>query len=173
MAETADFRIVNDYVLTLTDGTGTPKSYVVRVEPGVGTIKLVPEAYGETQVKTNAGAFVGQPRKTSQMRHAEVQVGKARILDPGVNTSEAVLYDILRTIGYVLSTWTTTETGGDLRAYTVTLAAVARTGGATGITHTLADGWIVQESVDIEHTEEGVFASFTIRANAVTDARVT
>jgi hypothetical protein len=172
MAETGDFRIVNDYVLAVADGAGTPKTYTITVEPGVGSVKVQPEAYGETQMKTTAGAMVGQPRKTSQTRHAEFQVGKARIKDPGINTSEAVLYDLLRTLGYVSSTWTTTEAGGDLRAYTATLSAAARTSGATGITHTITDAWIVQESVDIEHTEEGVFASFTLRGNALTDARV-
>jgi hypothetical protein len=172
MAETSDFRIVNDYVLKVADGAGSPKEYIITVEPGVGTVKVQPEAYGETQMKTSAGAMVGQPRKTSQMRHAEFQVTNARIKDPGVNTSEAVLYDLLRTLGYVSTTWTTTEAGGDLRAYSATLAAANRTSGATGITHTIADAWIVQESVDLTHSEEGVFASFTLRGNALVDTRV-
>jgi hypothetical protein len=82
------------------------------------------------------------------------------------------LYDLLRTLGYVSASWVTTEAGGDLRAYSATLSAANRSGGATGITHTIADAWIVQESVDLTHSEEGVFASFTLRGNALVDTRV-
>lgn len=171
MAETTDFGVVQDYVLTFADGAGTPKTYAVQVEPGVGSIKLQTVAFGETQMMTSAGVYTGQPRKTVQTRHAEIQVSKARVKDRGANTTEAVLTDILEELGYVLSTWTSTETPADRRAYTVTLAAQARSGGVAAVTHTMTDAWIVHESVDYEHTVEGVFASFTIRANSVTTTR--
>lgn len=171
MAETADFGTVVDYVLTLADGAGTPKTYVLRVEPGVGSIKPQEPAWGETQAMSNAGAFVGQPRKTVQTRHAEFQISKARVLDRGANTTEAVLYDVVMELGYVLASWTSTETPADRRAYTATLAAQARSGGVAAVTRTISDAWIVEESIDHEVLVEGEFLSFTIRGNTMTTTR--
>ena len=171
MAETTDFGVVTDYVLTLADGAGTPKTYAVHVEPGVGSITLQTPAYGETQMMTSAGVMTGQLRKTVQTRHAEIQISKARIKDRGINSSEGVLFDILEETGYVGSTWTSTETPADRRAYTVTLAAQARSGGVAAVTHTMTDAWIVHESIAYEHTVEGVFATFVIRANSLTTTR--
>lgn len=171
MAETSDFGLVTDYVLTLTDGSGTPKTYVIQVEPGVGSIKPQDAARGETQMMTTGGAYTGVPRETVQTRHAELQVSKARIKDRGANTSEAVLYDVLRGIGYVAASWTSTTTPSDRKTFIVTLAAVARSGGVAAVTRTISHGWVVDESVDHELTPEGEFISFTIRGNTMTTTR--
>lgn len=173
MAETTDFRIQNDFTLTVADDSGTPKTYSFRIEPGVGSVKVQAEAFADVQQMTSAGVMTGIPRKGTQARHAEFQVSKARVNDPGVNAAEAVAIDIAGNDGYFASTWVSTVLGVDRKAMDATYTAAARSGGATGITYTIADAWIVEESVDEEHTPEGLFVSFVIRGNAMTRTRVT
>ena len=71
------------------------------------------------------------------------------------------------------STWVSTVTGADRKTMDATYNAAARTRGATGITYTIADAWVVEESVEEEHTPEGLFVSFVIRGNSMTRTRVT
>ena len=96
-----------------------------------------------------------------------------RLQDPGGNTSEAVAYDLAEVLGYVSSTWATTDADSEYRAYTITVA-LAKIGSSPGATWTWTDAVLVNQP-DYTITPEGFFASgltYQCPANP-THARVT
>lgn len=170
MAETKGFKLGLDNTWTLGDGTRT---YAIRVEPG--------NYPAETRVKrtlvrqhATTGALDGQPRYGPVTEPATIAFGKVRVNDPGMNTTEATMSDIVYLTGYVLSTWTTTETGSEPRCYTLTRASAARSGAETGVSRVWTDVHIDPETIAESVADDGHFLAFTLTCNTdPVDTRVT
>lgn len=170
MAETKGRKLGHDNTWTLGDGTRT---YALRIEPG--------KYPTETRVKKPAvqqhatdGSLDGPPRYGPVSEPATVTFSEIRINDPGMNTTEATVSDIVYLTGYVLATWTTTETGSEPRCYTLTRASAARSGAETGVSRVWTDAWIDLESIQETITGEGHFISFVMKCNSnPVDTRVT
>lgn len=157
--------------LTVTIGDGT-RTYAFRVAQS--GIRWANEKFEPIWTQDTDGSYLNTPAAGPRTAPAELELtGPMRLQDPGGNTTEAVAYDLVEVLGYVLATWATTDTNSEYRAYTVTIA-LAKIGTSPGATWTWTDAVIVNQP-DYTITPEGFFVSgimFQAPSNPV-HARVT
>jgi hypothetical protein len=141
--------------LSVTIGDGT-HSYVFRV-PQSG-IRWAKEKFDPIWAQDSDGSYLNTPAAGPRTAPAELEItGPMRLQDPGVNTTEAVAIDLVEVAGYVSSTWTTTDTDSEYRAFTVTVA-LAKIGTSPGASWAWTDAVIVNQP-DYTITPEGFFLS--------------
>jgi hypothetical protein len=158
MAETTGHLNQRNLTVTVKDGTGTPKTYVVRV-PSEG-IALTPAQFEAVRARDTDSSYIGPPRKGPLTESAMLKLTNIRIHDLGDNTTEAVIADFVGQAGgpegYVASTWTSTDTTGvDYRLYDIPVA-MSDHGTTKGGTWLYEDAFIANQPT-VTITPEGVF----------------
>lgn len=158
MAETTGFLTQRNLTLTIKDGTGTPKTYAVRV-PAEG-ISLTGPQFEAVRARDTDSSYIGPPRKGPLTESAMGKLSNIRIHDFGDNTAEAVVADFVALSGgpegYVASTWTSVDTTGvDYKLYDI-VVAMSDHGTTKGGTWTYEDAFFANQPT-VTITPEGVF----------------
>lgn len=141
-----------DLIVTFGDGTRT---YAARI-PQSG-IKWKKAQFAPIWAQDSDSSYFDDPRAGPLTAPAELMItGPFRLYDPGKNTTEAVMQDLIEVEGYVSSTWTTTGTAGTgYRSLTVTVA-LAKIGSSPGGSWVWTKA-IIANQPEYSVTPEGLF----------------
>ena len=105
MAETLDFATVRGAVVRLTSGNDPVKTYDIPVRSGSCTMTA---GGWEVVRQRDTNGALGEIVQKGQQAGPSTFAIEAHLNDPGANTSEAVLSDIVAYDGYFEASWTTT-----------------------------------------------------------------
>ena len=129
MAETLNFPVTRGSVLRITDATGTPKTYDITLTEG--TVEIANAGFEEHRMHNTDGDLGAIVKKGRQTGESTISVN-TKIFDPGDNSTEAVLMDVVNASGYFASDWATTgDTNADFKQFTIALIIPASGGGKT------------------------------------------
>ncbi len=165
MAEIKDFPVKRGTILRLSDGAGTPKTYEIVAIQGEYTIQN--GGHNLTRMRDTDGDLEEITKKAEQAGPSSIAI-TAKFYDPGANSSEAVLHDILRGGGYFASDWTSTATnaGSDYKHFKVEVIVPALQGGTkSSVTYSLAAA-VARDDFAISVGAEGFSVSATFESNA-------
>lgn len=129
MAETLNFPVMRGTELRITDASGTPKTYPIILTEG--TVEISNAGFEEHRMHDTNGDLGAIVKKGRQTGESTISVN-TKIFDPGDNSVEAVLMDVVGASGYFSSDWTTTgDSNSDFKQFTIALIIPASGGGKT------------------------------------------
>lgn len=141
-------------IITLTDGTGSPLTFVVN--HGEAQPSFTDPVHDEVWAKDANGDYLPTCRRGDQTAPAKVDLSGCRVFHAGDMPTETSLVDIALNKGIFASTWTSTETGSEFKSFTVTIRAPQNTAGTTYSTYTWTD-MHVQPGATVEIRPGGYF----------------
>jgi len=163
MAEQTYFHTLRGATLKFKDATATPKEYTIRLTSGQAAITA--GGFTIVRMKDAAGDFIGPARKGEVANPSTVSISGA-LFDPGANSTEAVLFDIMNSSGYFASTWVSTDTDSDLETFDFTLT-LADSGTNKGAVYQLSD-CVVQPGYSMNPARDGIMLNFTVESASPT-----
>ena len=164
MAETLNFPVMRGTILRITDGTGSPKTYDIPLTEG--TVEISNAGFEEHRMHNTSGDLGAIVKKGRQTGESTIAVN-GKIFDPGDNSTEAVLIDVVNASGYFASTWTTTgDSSADFKQFTIALIIPASGGGKT---YTLTKAH-AKSPYSISAAPDGFTVAITFASNDATVA---
>lgn len=161
MAETSDFATLRGATIRIKDATGSPKTYSIPVRSGSCTMTA---GGWETVRQRDTNGDLEVIVKKGQQAGPSTFAIEAHLNDPGANTSEAVLSDVVAYDGYFEASWITT--GSALSAFKqFDLEVVLPSVGGVVVTYGLPKCH-AQSGYTLTLDAEGLKLSVTFESNA-------
>lgn len=162
MAESSQILVRRGATVTLTDSSGTPKTYTGRYD---GTIRITRGGHDLVRGRDTSGNFLGIPRQGQQSGPSSLELD-GMVYGAGGNTTDGSLMDVLSETFPITGLTSAGVSGEDfvwakveITTPNVTVGATAKKGSVVRLDNVV----ITTSSVDFGM--DGIRASFTLESN--------